>query len=260
LGLGQLPQTWNSSSSLVIPPSPAVEGSGMAPLPPPLSREDSNISDVFEEAAHPLRMRTISFRSDEGPNGGAAAAGTGTPNSLTGSWRQVSSSRPGSGMVKSILIPARELRPLQDPMAELLQPLHKLMFVCRQPASGKASAARHVLTVFQRHLFAQDTRRLKSQLQLLAAAQDVPVGLDFGPAAYMLQQELSGTSAGASTALGQGGSGSGPRESEDALAEDPLLVNRHGLSYQQLRQAMERECLRLGYYAITEERGNASVS
>ena len=197
------------------------------PAPSPLSRTDKvdSLPDVFDDgqASDPGSFsRSPSFRGRMGSS--------------------TRSMRPHSGNTKTLLIPASELRPVLDPVSQVLHGLHKLAHVCSQPAPTTADPARHVLTVFKRAIFADTSVALRNHLQQLSAASNVMIGgLDFGPAAQAVRAAYGGTQQSATTAEVQALLDAGPAIDETQRS--------HHLTYKVLAKALEAKAQATDYYA-----------
>ena len=77
-----------------------------------------------------------------------------------------------------LTIQRRKLRPLADPLAQLLATLHKLLFVAQlPPAMGKQQPRRHMVERFVRGLARPDLSagQLKAELASLASRSGVGV-------------------------------------------------------------------------------------
>jgi hypothetical protein len=196
-------------------------------MPSPLTATDKgdSLPDVFDDgqASDPGSFsRSPSFRSR-----------------IESSTR---SFRPHSGKSKTLLIPASELRPVQDPVSQVLHGLHKLMHVCNQPAPTMADPARHVLTVFQRALFADTSVALRNHLQQLSVASDVMIaGLDFGPAAQAIRSAYGAAHQSATTEEVQA--------RLDASPMEEAVRQSHHLTYKVLAKALEAKAQATNYYA-----------
>eukprot|EP00730_Choanoeca_flexa_P019189 TRINITY_DN9365_c0_g1_i1.p1 TRINITY_DN9365_c0_g1~~TRINITY_DN9365_c0_g1_i1.p1 ORF type:complete len:1046 (+),score=140.85 TRINITY_DN9365_c0_g1_i1:87-3224(+) len=197
--------------------------------PSPLARADKNdsLGDVFDDgASSPGSLsRSPSFRNMISET---------VRSHMEGSTRSM---RPNSGTpTKSLLIPASELRPMQDPMSQVLHCLHKLNHVCSQPAPATSDPLRHVLIVFKRAIFADTSVTLRSHLQQLSAAKDTIIpGLDFGPAARAVSRLCASSDS---------------RTDHTDLSTEPQeqLHQRNHLTYRVLAKALEAKAKAADYY------------
>ncbi|EDQ86523.1 uncharacterized protein MONBRDRAFT_38400 [Monosiga brevicollis MX1] len=229
-GVGSASASMNHGAGALRSASRNGRGSGGSGGEGPISVRTEE-EEVFDEGGPPEgRSRAASERSE---------AGLRLPTSASSTMRH---SRPASGIAKTLLIPTQELRPIQDPTVSLLQPLHKLVFVCNRPAPRQADPARHVITHFRRELFASGPTAFRTHLQRLSQAADAAVGIDFGPAAAAVRQWVEGPE------TSEGIEPSFDGNTTRMLKIDPDMVDRHSLTYRQLRQLIEQQANVLGYY------------
>ena len=170
--------------------------------------------------------------------------------------------RPGS----TITVSSKKLQLIEDPILEMLHVLHKLMFVCEQPATLKVTPARHVLLRFKQTLFGVsatgDTdfglagEDMKMHLKRLSTGADVvATGVDFGPAALNVRQSIIEEKGPESQQV----AARRRRHREHSAADDDdEYGDGHALTYRQLRMALEHELNELGYYGNRSADGYSS--
>eukprot|EP00873_Tetraselmis_striata_P013697 jgi/Tetstr1/433961/TSEL_023138.t1 len=122
------------------------------------------------------------------------------------------------------------LRPVRDPLAQLLHQLHKIVWIEQLPPGASRDGRRRVVVAFKRHLFSarQNAGSIKSLLVKLQAG---------GPE---LVEQFAGF---------------GHQDGPDAGGADSALGGRGGhVTYEELRQLIEHLARETGFYeALREE-------
>eukprot|EP00873_Tetraselmis_striata_P016601 jgi/Tetstr1/436865/TSEL_025641.t1 len=131
---------------------------------------------------------------------------------------------------ETIKINQARLRPVRDPLAQLLHQLHKIVWIEQLPPGASRDGRRRVVVAFKRHLFSarQNAGSIKSLLVKLQAG---------GPE---LVEQFAGF---------------GHQDGPDAGGADSALGGRGGhVTYEELRQLIEHLARETGFYeALREE-------
>ena len=208
-------------------------------------------------------LRSEEYLTTEPSSGSSTGSEGATPTPLppAASAGVLPSSQGRSRQQSMLSISPTRMRPIADPVSELLCQLHKVVWISQLPPSLSKDAKRSVVCRYKQALFRQPHWRspLKQEMWSLLTMQPAFIhsrwGINCDDIASAAQAAAS-SSAGASSGNSGSGSGGGPLASGSSSAVLPVssrLGLPRRLTYEDLHLVIEQVLKEEGYYAVGGE-------
>eukprot|EP00118_Oscarella_pearsei_P005306 m.24293 g.24293 ORF g.24293 m.24293 type:complete len:1244 (+) comp28597_c0_seq1:262-3993(+) len=246
------PSSANQSRPLLPRPPSTVRGTSRRPLP--LESFASNRHGAVA-VGFPLDSPTSSGTVSLPGSGRRrrSASGTASESGVVG--------RKASGSAAMLTISPRKVRPISDPIQQILNQLHKIVFVTQLPPSLKPSPRRRLVEKFKREIFSQNSSStfLKSVMRKLVSGSKEIVDLNFGGGTTALTAKISEVEEAASTVAR-----TGEEQGSNVLVSMSTVFDSHeggwiSLTYEQLQVIIESVLVESGYYDVSSISGSKSA-
>ncbi|XP_062517831.1 serine/threonine-protein kinase Nek10-like [Corticium candelabrum] len=167
------------------------------------------------------------------------------------------SSAASPGIAATLTISHRKVRQISDPVQQILNQLHKIIFISQLPPSLELSPGRRIIDKFKREIFSSQSTPvyLKSVLKKLVSGSKEVVDLSFGFGGPVLTARIFEIEATASTLEVAGDHAASNALLSSSMIFDSSSGGSIGITYEQLQVVIESVLVDCGYYDMPSQPG-----